>query len=208
MAGSPRILMLDEPLSALDSWLRWQLEGELAQTLEGFEGTTLYVSHSRDEVYRLCKKVCVMSDGRNEPVRTVRELFDHPNTLASSLLSGCKNYSRVVRLDERTLHATDWNVNLRCDAPIDAEVYYVGVRAHYVKLSAETTGENVFPCRVLRVVEDVFSTIVSLRPLNATAEGDFSRIRMELPKREAAALESGTIVHVAIDPKDIMPLKR
>ncbi len=208
MAGSPGILMLDEPLSALDSWLRWQLESELAQALEGFEGTTLYVSHNRDEVYRLCQKVCVMSDGRNEPLRTVRELFECPNTLASSLLSGCKNYSRVVQIDAHTLHATDWDTDLRCDIPVGDEVGYLGVRAHYVKLSAETTGKNVFPCRVLRVVEDVFSTIVSLRPLNAPSEGDFSRIRMELPKGKEETLVPGDVVPIAIDPKDIMPLQK
>lgn len=68
-------------------------------------------------------------------------------------------------------------------------------------------GETCF-LQVLRVVGDVFSTLVSLRPLNATSERDFSRIRMELSKREAAALAQGDVVYVAIDPKDIMPLKR
>ena len=80
MAGKPALLMLDEPLSALDSYLRWQLEGELLQILEEFEGPTLYVSHNRDEVYRLCKKVCVMNLGRSDVerpkgVRAVKELF-------------------------------------------------------------------------------------------------------------------------------------
>ncbi|MDR1622945.1 MAG: ATP-binding cassette domain-containing protein, partial [Synergistaceae bacterium] len=81
MAGNPSILMLDEPLSALDSYLRWQLEEELLQILEEFEGTTLYVSHNRDEVFRLCKKVCVMNLGHSEGerpkgVRTVKDLFE------------------------------------------------------------------------------------------------------------------------------------
>ena len=52
MASDPAIIMLDEPLSALDSYLRWQLELNLQRTLAEFPGTTLYVSHNRDEVYR------------------------------------------------------------------------------------------------------------------------------------------------------------
>jgi len=99
MATDPSILMLDEPFSALDSYLRWMLEGELLRILEEFGGTTLFVSHNRDEIYRLCRRVCTMNRGRNEEVRTVGELFESPNTLASSLLSGCKNYSRIERLD-------------------------------------------------------------------------------------------------------------
>ena len=65
MASDPAIIMLDEPLSALDSYLRWQLELNLRRTLAEFPGTTLYVSHNRDEVYRLCSKVCVINNGQS-----------------------------------------------------------------------------------------------------------------------------------------------
>ncbi|MDR1874308.1 MAG: ATP-binding cassette domain-containing protein [Synergistaceae bacterium] len=212
MAADPSILMLDEPLSALDSYLRWQLEGEIMQILDDFRGTALCVSHNRDEVYRLCRKVCTMSQGRNEEVRTIGELFKSPNTLASSLLSGCKNYSRITRLDERRIRAMDWNVDLRCGADIAEDACYVGVRSHCVEPDTTETGgdggENSFPCRVLRVIDDVFSTIINLCPLNAPSSRDFSRIRMELPKREAEAIRAGDVVRVKIKPHDLMLLKK
>ena len=226
MARNPSVLMLDEPLSALDSYLRWQLEEELLQTFEAFEGTTLYVSHSRDEVYRLCKKVCVMHLGRNEGerpgVRSVQDLFESPNTFASAILSGCKNYSRAERLDEHVVHAVDWGLNLACGA-LDS-VDYIGVRAHHITLGeappepplqpsacldSRYTGSerlrNVFPCRVLRVVQDVFSAIVTLQPLNAS-HSNFSRIRVELPKQEGR-FETGDIVSAQIKPEDVLLLK-
>jgi molybdate transport system ATP-binding protein len=218
MAGNPSILMLDEPLSALDSWLRWQLEGELLQMLEEFEGTTLYVSHNRDEVYRLCKKVCVMDRGRCEGACSVKELFESPNTLASAVLSGCKNYSRAEKAaggpgcDDGSVYAVDWGVNLVCGAVPD-DIGYVGVRARHIALhpgapSGEAGGEgrNVFPCRVLRVIQDVFSTIVNIQPLNASG-GDFSRIRAELPKQEGR-FEEGDVVSAEIKPENVMLLKR
>ncbi|MDR1376421.1 MAG: ATP-binding cassette domain-containing protein [Synergistaceae bacterium] len=212
MAGSPAALMLDEPLSALDSYLRWQLEGELLQMLEEFEGPTLYVSHNRDEVYRLCKKVCVMNQGRSEGerpwgVRTVEDMFESPNTLASSILSGCKNYSRAEKIGECRVRAADWGVDLVCGAVPD-DVAYVGVRAHHVVLRPEETGgkgQNVFPCRVLRVIQDVFSTIVNVQPVGAGG-GDFSRIRTELPK-QAGHFEKGDAVSAEIEPEDVMLLK-
>jgi molybdate transport system ATP-binding protein len=210
MAGNPSILMLDEPLSALDSYLRWQLEGELLQMLEEFEGPTLYVSHNRDEVYRLCKKVCVMNLGhsegeRPEGVRAVKDLFESPNTLASSILSGCKNYSRAEKVGERSIYAADWGVNLTCGAVPD-DVAYVGIRAHHVVLRPEGSGANVFPCRVLRVIQDVFSTIVNVQPLSA-GDGEFSRIRTELPKQEGK-FEKYDVVSAEIKPEDVMLLKR
>lgn len=206
MASEPRIIMLDEPLSALDSYLRWQLEGELARTLEEFQGTTLYVSHNRDEVYRLCEKVCVMKDGRNEKIRTVGELFESPDTLASSLLSGCKNYSRIEKRGDHVVHAVDWNVDLRCVAEVADGVDYVGIRAHYIGLCGREA-ENAFTCRILRVTQDVFGTIVNLRPQGTTSNHDFARIRMELSKSEAAGLAAGDLVRVCVKPADIMLLR-
>ncbi|MDR1944164.1 MAG: ATP-binding cassette domain-containing protein [Synergistaceae bacterium] len=209
MASDPSIIMLDEPLSALDSYLRWQLEGELARILEDFKGSTLYVSHNRDEVYRLCDRVCVLEHGKFERARSVAELFDSPDTLASALLSGCKNYSRAERLGPDTVRAQDWNVDLHCGKPVGDDVRHIGVRAHYVVISPEagdSREENSFPCVILRITPDVFSTIVNVRPTGAAAEGDFSRIRIELPKSEAERLSEGDAVNVKIKPRDIMLL--
>ena len=60
MASQPEILLLDEPLSALDSFLKWQVEEELQDLLSEIGKTVLFVSHSRDEVYHLCDRICVL----------------------------------------------------------------------------------------------------------------------------------------------------
>lgn len=83
--------MLDEPFSALDGYLRWNLEQELLDVLKDFAGPTLFVSHSRDEVYRICDRVCVMDHGISSPVIPVKQLFEAPESRAAALLSGCKN---------------------------------------------------------------------------------------------------------------------
>jgi molybdate transport system ATP-binding protein len=217
IASDPSIIMLDEPLSALDSYLRWQLEGELAKIIGEFGGTILYVSHNRDEVYRLCRRVCVIDRGRFEPARAVAELFESPGTLASALLSGCKNYSRVIRLGANSVHASDWKVDLTCDKPVGSDVTHIGVRAHYICIEQNGEdrgpgGENSFLCRVLRVTDDVFSTIVSVRPVAADSEHDFSRIRVEFPKvdkkrdKNADSLKDGDLITIKIKPANIMPL--
>ena len=59
LVGNPRILMLDEPFSALDSYLREEVEGEVGSLLSGFDGTALLVTHNRDEAYRLCPEMVV-----------------------------------------------------------------------------------------------------------------------------------------------------
>ena len=198
----PAILMLDEPLSALDSYLRWQTELELQEVLDGFAGTTLLVTHSREEVHRLCRTVTVLDSGTGTGSMPVRSLFEAPKTLSACLLSGCKNYSRAERLDETHVKAMDWGVTLRC-AP-DAETNYVAIRAHDIVL-ADAPGENVAPCRVLRVVEDVFSTIV----MAATPGGDAgqSRLRIELPKEQWAAHANSEPLYLRLAPEHLMTLQ-
>ena len=205
MASDPSIIMLDEPLSALDSYLRWQLEGELMKTLEEFPGTTLYVSHNRDEVYRLCRKVCVMNRGSTEQMRTVRELFDRPDTLASALLSGCKNYSRVERRGEGRIFACDWGVELEPDVTVPEDIRYVGVRSHYIAPAG--SAQNAFDCTVTRVIDDVFGTIVNLHPNATDSAHDFASIRMELSKEEARGIHCGQVLKVRMEPHDIMLLR-
>ncbi len=208
LIGKPRILMLDEPFSALDSYLKWEMELELRRTLAGFSGTTILVSHSRDEVYRMAGQVCVIDHGTSEPVQTVRELFEHPATHAAALLSGCKNYARCEKRGADTVHVTDWDLTLRCGRPVPAETRLLGVRRHFVHPTKET-GENTFSCTVVQVIDDVFSTIVLLRPDGAGEGAAYPLLELEMGKQEWSAqnLKEGGRLRVAIAPADILLLR-
>ncbi len=203
LANEPALLLLDEPLSALDSYLKWQVELELMDTLASFGGTALFVSHSRDEVYRLCDSVCVLNAGRSERKLPVRALFDSPGTLSSCLLSGCKNVSRARPAGDRRVEALDWGVVLTAARPVPGGITHVGIRAHYVAPAGDGA-ENTFSCTVERVVDDVFSTVVML----ATPGGGagFSRLRMELPKEAWRALGAPAVLPVRLRPEDLLLL--
>ncbi len=203
MATEPEVLLLDEPFSALDSYLKWQVELEMMDLLSQFSGPVLFVTHSRDEVYHLCQSVCVLNKGRSEAKQPVRELFEAPCTLSACLLSGCKNVSRAEPLPGGRVRALDWDAEFTCTQPIPEGLAFLGVRAHYIR-PAEGPGENRCLCRVLRVVEDVFSTVVML----ATPGGasGFSQLRIELGKEEWAALENPQSLWLEFRPKDILLL--
>ena len=148
MASEPELLLLDEPFSALDGYLRWQLELELTDTLRAFPGGTVYVSHNRDEVYRMCDSVCVISQGRSEQKLSVPELFATPTSLPAALISGCKNVSRARVVGAAgdgekgdgargaVLACKEWGVELRTSLPVPADAAFVGLRAHYFTVEA------------------------------------------------------------------------
>ena len=205
-ANSPEMILLDEPFSALDSYLKWQLEMELVDTLRQFNGMALYVSHSRDEVYRICDNVCVISEGKSEPVMAVRELFQNPGTLSACLLSGCKNYTAIKKQDENTLFALDWEVALSAGRTIPDDIKYAGIRSHHVRL-ADGDGENTVECSVLRVTEELFGMTVMLKPLGSDSDSDLSKIRLETSKEEWGALGGAETVTVWLNPADILLLR-
>jgi molybdate transport system ATP-binding protein len=170
LLSKPRMLMLDEPFSALDEFLRWNLELELTEVLREFGGNTLFVSHNRAEIYRICDRVCVMDHGQSSPVIPVKQLFEEPETRAAAHLSGCKNFSRAHGEGRHRVFAEDWGISLESEGEVPEGFSCIGVRSHYISpvLSEEASGcENAFPCRILKVVEDVFSIVVMLRPLAA-----------------------------------------
>ena len=203
LASEPKAILLDEPLSALDSYLKYQLELELAETLDAFPGTAVWVSHDRGEVFRSCRRVCVLDAGKSQPVQTLEELFRAPGTEAAARLSGCRNCAGAEPRGE-AVFVPAWNVTLRCAGPAADHVRSIGIRAHQVRPAPPGT-VNSFPCAVVRVVEDVFSTVVMLRPEGAATDAPL--LRMELDKSVWQAVPDKQRLTAAIPPEDILLLK-
>jgi ABC-type Fe3+/spermidine/putrescine transport system ATPase subunit len=91
LAPHPRLLMLDEPLGALDRNLRERLIGELRQILQGMRQTALYVTHDQGEAFTLADRVVLMNDGRVEQIGTPQELYRHPDNLFVARFLGLMN---------------------------------------------------------------------------------------------------------------------
>lgn len=203
LASAPRAILLDEPFSALDSYLKYQLELELADTLSQFSGSILWVSHDRDEVFRNCDRVCVIDQGHSQSVGTLEDLFRRPGTEAAARLSGCKNFTDAVPKGSSIL-LPEWGITLSCGQTVPEDVRRMGIRAHHVRLSP-TDAENAFPCTVVRVIEDVFSTIVLLRPDGARADAPL--LRMELDKATWQAVSEKTHLTVSLAAQDLLLLR-
>ena len=203
LASEPKAILLDEPFSALDSYLKYQLEVELAETLEQFPGTILWVSHDRNEVFRNCRRVCVLDQGKSQGTFTLRELFHEPVTEAAARLSGCKNYADAVP-NGPSASLPEWGLTLDCGKEVPLDIRRVGIRSHHVAM-AEAGSPGAFPCTVQRVIQDVFVTIVLLRPEGAAP--DAPPLRMELDREVWHVVEDKQHVWVSIQPRDILLLK-
>lgn len=203
LASNPKAILLDEPFSALDSYLKYQLEVELAETLEQFPGTVLWVSHDRGEVFRNCRRVCVLDHGKSQGTFTLRELFHEPVTEAAARLSGCKNYADAVP-NGTSVSLPEWGLTLDCGKEVPVDIRRIGIRAHHVTMT-EANAPGAFPCDVLRVIQDVFITIVLLRPEGAAP--DAPPLRMELDREAWYVAKDKHHIWASIQPRDILLLK-
>ena len=155
LVGKPKILMLDEPFSALDSYLREEVEGEVGSLLAGFAGTALLVTHNRDEAYRLCRDMIVMDGGQVLRTGTTKEVFADPHSTAAARLTGCKNILSCTRVDAHTVRLTGWDAPLHLAAEVPETCTAVGIRAHDFAPCAPGA-ENALPVELLSASENPF----------------------------------------------------
>lgn len=123
LATDPRLLLLDEPLSNLDSQLRLQMRDELSTLLRRVGTTAMYVTHDLQEALTLGDRLVIMRHGRIEQMGTAEEIFTQPATPWVAGLVGFSNQVRVqvetnsngrvtVRQGERTLEVASGNAEL------------------------------------------------------------------------------------------------
>ncbi|MCR4589854.1 MAG: ATP-binding cassette domain-containing protein [Lachnospiraceae bacterium] len=130
MAYDPEIILLDEPFSALDIYLKDRMQEELKEMLGNYEGTVIMVSHSRDEIYRFSERLLILDEGRVLNHGDTKEIFAFPGTKAAAVLTGCKNISAATVLDEHVIRADDWGIQLTVKGTIPPDTKYLGYRAH------------------------------------------------------------------------------
>lgn len=142
LAAKPGILMLDEPFSALDAHLKSALEQDLQKLFERFEGSILYVSHDIDEAFRFCDRIAVVNEGRLEEIDTKDRIITDPQTLATIRLSGCKNTTEAIYVDEHRAFLPKWNITITSEKPLSPEIKYCGMRAKFIEYADDAANLN------------------------------------------------------------------
>ena len=185
LASEPRAILLDEPFSALDGFLKWNLEMELADFLSDFSGPILWVSHDLGECFRSCRSVCIMDNGASLPVTDMETLVHHPATQCAARLVGLRNFLPGRRC-EGGVRIDGWEMVL----PLQAASEQVTVA---VPESAIVLAREGYTARVCRVIRDLHDTVAVLRPVQ---DADAQLLRVVLP--EGMAVAEGDVISFAL----------
>ena len=200
LAAKPKILMLDEPFSALDSYLREQVEGEVGALLSAFQGPALLVTHNRDEAYRLCREMIVMDGGRVLRAGETKAVFADPRSCTAARLTGCKNILPCVKAGPRSVRLAGWEAELHLAAEVPEAVCAVGIRAHDFAPCA-AGAPNALPVRVVSSGENPFDW-----NLICTAPGGEGRLWWKVSKATLASPEPETPQYLTVRPESVMLL--
>jgi len=198
LVSRPQLLMLDEPFSALDSFLRLRLQMELKELLRDYGHGIVMVTHDRDEAFRMCDRIGVMHDGRVLAIEKTKQLFADPGTKEAAVLTGCKNIAKAEKAGEREVFVPDWNIHLTTRSPVRDDLCAVGIRAHYFH---PTVGRNCFPVRIVREMEEPFAWVSEFRYEAQTPESPALWWRYPKDKRAAGIPEK-----LGVSPADILLL--
>ncbi|MCX7708998.1 MAG: sulfate/molybdate ABC transporter ATP-binding protein [Clostridia bacterium] len=205
LAVNPEILLLDEPFSALDNYLRGQVERQLVEVLSGYHGAVVFVSHNMEEVYRVCSIVVILSEGKVAASGGKEQIFEKPPTLSAARLTGCKNIFSAKAVTPKCIKIEDWGCILHSDEPVSPNVSHVGIRAHHIGL-AEDPGEiNTFPCQVIDAREGP-NTVTAYLKINDLGKSDHGyHLQWEISKEKwsEVALQSQPLL-IRIKPENLI----
>ena len=185
LASEPRAILLDEPFSTLDGFLKWNLEMELADFLSDFSGPILWVSHDLGECFRSCRSVCIMDNGASLPVTDMETLVHHPATQCAARLVGLRNFLPGRRC-EGGVRIDGWEMVL----PLQAASEQVTVA---IPESAIVLAREGYTARVCRVIRDLRDTVAVLRPVQ---DADAQLLGVVLP--EGMAVAEGDVISFAL----------
>ena len=155
MIGDPEAILLDEPFSALDGYLKDVLQKDMKEFLNQYQGDMLMVTHSRDEAFRFCNELMLLQEGRTLTFGNTRQLFEQPGLVEAARLTGCKNSSRIKKLGDYQVFAVDWGVTLRTSHKVEDDMTHIAIRGHWMQ-PAQEAKENCVVFEAAEYVETTF----------------------------------------------------
>jgi putative spermidine/putrescine transport system ATP-binding protein len=193
LAIEPRVLLLDEPLSALDAKVRAELRDQIRAIQQRLAITTVFVTHDQEEAMSMADRVCVMSRGHLEQVATPAVLYSHPATAFVGQFVGISSRIAVTRHDDQV-------EVLGRDVPIRGELSLVPAGELEALLRPEDLDVQVNPSGLGVITHRSFLGATTRVGVGIAG----ANLRVDVRSSQAGELELGTRVDVSVNARDVL----
>lgn len=198
LAKKPKILLLDEPLSALDAKVREEVRVEIRRVQKELGITSIYVTHDQSEALSISDRIVVMNAGVIQQVGTPVEIYRYPKNLfvanfvgVANILFGTLNHNIFV-----------WKkYKFEVENSNKSGEYALAIRPEMMKISKVPQGQNTF-----RATVDVATFLGSFARLNLKVDNEL--IQVDVPIEEANKYEKGEEVYVSFAPNAGLLIER
>jgi putative spermidine/putrescine transport system ATP-binding protein len=192
LAIEPSVLLLDEPLSALDAKVRLQLREQIRSLQQRLHTTTLFVTHDQEEALSMADRVGVMRSGKLEQLATPSELYARPATAFVAEFVGTMNRIPADPDGDGRVRVLDAALPIRGDrpdGPVDALI-----RPEELRITAAGGGNAIVTLATF---------LGSITRVHALLSGDVT-VRVDVPSTQSAALAPGTSVQVSVAEAEVL----
>ena len=202
---SPQIVLMDEPLSALDKNLREEMQVEIRQLHKKIGATTVYVTHDQREALTMSDRIAVMNKGHIVQFGTPEEVYNTPNSAFAAQFIGETTLLPGTAVDQGTIVCNDCRIRSARPLPVGRELA-VALRAERLLLPQEC-GKHVnrIPARIADVIYQGDSMLV----LADVGGGQRLSIRRSLRVGLGGSVPAtGEKLMLGIDPEDVIVVPR
>ena len=206
LAVRPKVLLLDEPLSALDAKVRLQLRDEIRRIQQEFGITTLFVTHDQEEALSISDRVAVMKAGRLEQCATPSELYERPATAFVAQFIGTMNHLPGQIVGEGLVRAAGRELTVDGEHPAAGTDVTVLVRPEGLDLEPLTqpAGAEATPGEG----QIVLATFLGATTRLTVRLGDGVEARADLPSHRAAEFPVGSAVRLLPAPRPVLVVEK
>lgn len=198
LAYSPSIILMDEPLGALDKKLRDQLQGEIKRLHREFGTTLIYVTHDQEEALNLSDTICLMRDGGVEQLGPPEALYFEPNTTFVADFVGESNLFPGVLVDARRMrmaNGAEFEVASNRGVPAGTMIKAM-VRPENMAVYSDDLNSDEKSVNTLSGIVQAISFVGSMTRLDLQAPDGMPFIVKTISERETLRVRLGDRVRV------------
>jgi putative spermidine/putrescine transport system ATP-binding protein len=200
LAIEPSVLLLDEPLSALDAKVRLQLREQIRSLQQRLHTTTLFVTHDQEEALSMADRVGVMRHGKLEQLAAPSELYAHPATAFVAEFVGTMNRIPGELESDGRVRVLGATLPIKGDRPggLADGLADVLIRPEELRIAAAPSGPGIVT---------IATFLGSLTRVSVLLPGDVT-VQVDVPSTESAALAPGTSVDVSVAEAEMLVTAR
>jgi putative 2-aminoethylphosphonate ABC transporter ATP-binding protein len=200
IAIKPHVLLLDEPLSALDAKIRVRLRTVIKRLQHELEITMIYVTHDQEEALALADRVVIMRNGQFRQIGSPWEIYKRPQTSFVAEFVGTSNFIAGTKKDGR-VEFGQFELMVSGIDDVDGEALYLAIRPENIEIVGVTIpGENCTPSNIIEVAVEVVNFLGAVVRITFLLEGEEMLVELQEKEFEKISLKRGDKIRLYFPP--------